>query len=242
LLYQSIDEARTCFPPSRLIDYAQFEEAVLCRYGDKIGDYIQIWNEQNNPSYWRHDPKYHRFACMARLAAEVAQGHGKKAVLGSIIPPYGDWIRLMRKYGVLELYDAVAIHAFPGTWDKMDWVGWRATAELVRGELDGQELWVTETGLSAVTLEDQSNEMQVHRESEQIAYFKMACDAPVERIFWHCAMDQALDHPTDNYLNRGTPCDPRAYYFGLVSREGRRKPLFRHWQSLTREACVGEAA
>jgi CDP-paratose 2-epimerase len=225
-------DAKTCYPPERPKDYASFCEEMILHYGSKLSHWYQLWNEPNNDAYFspRHDPDYRRFASIAHAAIDVFHAYGKKVVLGGIIPPYADWLRAMHRQGVVGRVDAVGIHAFPGTWDKIEWHGWESAIEPVRSMLSTQEVWITETGYSTVTLQDQSRQMQERREEEQVASFKEACIAPAAQVFWHSIHDQDLDHPTDNAITRGTCCDPRAYHFGLITREGRQKPLFEYWR------------
>lgn len=231
------DCAKSSYPPACSDDYAQFCVDMVRRYGREIGQWCQIWNEPNNDAYWcpRHDPDHGRFALLAHAAIDALASSGRRIVLGGIIPPYIEWLRTMRRFAVLQRVHAVGIHAFPGTWDKMEWPGWPAAVQMVRDVLpNNQEVWITETGFSTVTLDDQSPDIQRLREAEQIRWFEEACAAPAEQVFWHSVHDQDLEHPTDNALHRGTTCDPRAYYFGLVSREGAKKPLYQHWRTRMR--------
>lgn len=241
---QTLKDARTSFPPKRPEDYAAFCEEMIARYGNQFGDYLQIWNEPNNDAYWSftHDIDGGRFAEMAHLAIEAVHRKGKKVVLGGIIPPYKPWLKLMDRYDIILKADAIGIQAFPGTWDKMQWKGWPHAVQEVRdmlAHLAAQtknialpEVWITETGFSTVSLEDQGVAMQAVRETLQIDYFESLKTTGANRVFWYCAKDQDLDHPTDNVLNRlrAKTADPRAYYFGIIDRTGRKKPLYNHWK------------
>jgi CDP-paratose 2-epimerase len=235
---ESREDARTSFPPQRLQHYANFVYTVAARYGNKMSDWYQLGNEINNDAYWstRHDPEYKCFLGMVVRTITLLQARRTKIILTSLIPPYLEWLALPCVAPVLEHADAIGIHAFPGTWDKMEWHGWMHAIQLVRKAVRGKQVWVTETGFSTVTDYDQSDVIQRTRKAEQVERFNCARYAPAEQVFWYCALDQEEDHPTDNMLNRpnGT-CAPCAYHFGMVRRDGRTKPLYDY---LCQEASV----
>lgn len=221
---------QTNFPPDCLEDWTLFCRAMLERYAAATGDYWQLGNELNNDAYWsaKIDPSGEIAAAMLKPSIDLLHDFGKKVVLGGIIPPYIDWLWRMGRKGVLDGVDALGVHAFPGTWDKVQWAGWDAAIERVKPFLPrGVELWITETGFST---EAPTQRERSKRERMQIEYFEHVCRAPADRVFWYSAVNQAPDHPTDNQLNQGKRPDPRAYHFGIVMCSGTKKPLYHYWQ------------
>src|SRR3954453_7547946 len=81
----------------------------------------KIWNEPNNKSHWdlALDPDWTRFAQMAVLAAKAIRAvHPTLTrVLGGISPIDPAFIDLMKAAGVLDHFDAVAVHGFPLDWN-----------------------------------------------------------------------------------------------------------------------------
>jgi CDP-paratose 2-epimerase len=200
-------------PPRRTRDYADFVDQLIDGHGDLFG-HIELWNEPNNLNDWdwRADPGWERFAALVVDASYWAQQCGKKVVLGGMSPTDPNWLRLVAARGALEFVDVVGVHAFPGGWTT-GWDGWRAEIESVRAVLDGQEVWVTETGYS--TWRDD--------EPGQVAALADALDAPAERVYWYGAQDlQPTRAACDGYH-----VDPRHYHYGLVRSNGAPKLLAR---------------
>ena len=228
---------QTNLPPDRLTGFAAFCARMLQRYSGSTGSYWQIGNEPNNDAYWsqKADPDGALFAKMARPAIDVIHAYGKKVVLGGIIPPYQPWLRDMKREGVLPRVDAIGIHAFPGTWDKMEWKGWTHAIATARAFLDHprQEIWVTEAGFSTAPLHGaHDREARFALEKKQIDFFEDFCRASADKKFWYCAVNQDPEHETDNALNQGKPPDPRAYHFGITLLSGTHKLLFYRWKVL----------
>ncbi|HYE22572.1 MAG TPA: hypothetical protein VD998_03215 [Verrucomicrobiae bacterium] len=229
---QTREDARTNHAPEDLESYARFCEAIVTRYGSYLSEWYQVWNEPNNQAYWNQDidPEGVLFDVMANAALDVLQGAGRKIVLGGLIPPYPVWVEKHRD--LVHRSDALGIQAFPGTWDKMEWRGWQHAVNLVRNHLKpGQQIWITETGYSTVTLEDSSEELKRFREQSQILYLGDLMESTADRAYFYSLFDQQPTHLTDNAINKGTPPDPRAYHFGLIDWQGRKKPAFSHWQA-----------
>lgn len=230
----------TSYPPVRLADFADFTRTMIKRYGDAF-TWLQFWNEPNWNVYWNWsaDPEWKLFAEMVSGAMDVAKAFDKKIALGGLSPYDPEWVGAMAHYGILKHADALGIHAFPGTWDfepdrsrGREWKGLTAEVELVRKQLrkfrSRAEVWITETGYS--TYGEGSAERQ--REQNQIAYFEEVRACPADRVYWHTIVDQKETTPTDNELNANMAKDPRAYHFGIMTVDGRLKPLYLHWRGL----------
>jgi CDP-paratose 2-epimerase len=200
-------------PPRRTRDYADFIDQLIDGHGD-LFDHVELWNEPNNLNDWdwRADPGWERFAELVVDASYWARACGKKVVLGGMSPTDPSWLRSMAERGALQFVDVVGVHAFPGGWTTV-WEGWDAEIASVRAVLDGQDVWVTETGYS--TWRDD--------EPGQVAALAAALDAPVERVYWYAAQDLRPDRAACD----GYHVDPRHYHFGLVRANGAPKLLGR---------------
>src|SRR5687768_10334998 len=84
---------------------------------------VMIWNEPNNKAHWDFelDPEWRIFARMACQAAQAIEAENPKLprILGGISPIDPNFVSNMRRLGVLDHVDIVAVHAFPLTWS--DW-------------------------------------------------------------------------------------------------------------------------
>jgi CDP-paratose 2-epimerase len=233
----SIAAGSTCAsPPRRLQDYADFIGQVIDEYGGHF-ESVELWNEPNNRLKWdfpRFDPSWRLFGAMVREAALVARARGKPAVLGGMIPVDPHWLELMRRYGVLDTVDAVAIHGFPDMWwpDRPNWdwyAHWHGWTEKIRSVADpsGLPVWITETGLATW---DMRNSV-AGRFQLQARRLEVAAQAPAERVYWYSLVDL---HPARDAIE-GFHVDENEYHLGLSTWKGVPKPAWRRMRQLLRE-------
>jgi CDP-paratose 2-epimerase len=238
----SISENGRCSgPPRRLRDYADFIWLAIQRWGDLFGD-LELWNEPNNRLKWDFrncDPRWEKFGEMIVDAGNTARMEGKRTVLGGMIPVDPHWLDLMRRYGVLDHIDVVAIHGLPGMWwpdhPNWDWYshwkGWPQKIDAIRKGSGTKPVWITETGLATWNL----NEHRVDREEMQVRALNDAAAAPSERVYWYCLAD--LD--PEREAIEGFHVDENEYHLGLVTRDGRRKPA---WLAMKELLELGDTA
>lgn len=215
-------------PPRRLEDYADFIEELIAEYGDAFSC-VELWNEPNNRYKWdfrRYDPDWSKFGAMVSQAGAAARALGKPSVLGGMMPVDHHWLSLMKRYGVLDAVDAVAIHSFPGMWWSnypnwdwyREWHGWDARLDLIGAYTEGKPVWITETGLATWDLENDKparHELQCQR-------LQKAAAAPAERMYWYSLID--LD-PRRSAIE-GFHVDENEYHLGLVTYDGGKKPAW----------------
>ncbi|MEX2615509.1 MAG: NAD-dependent epimerase/dehydratase family protein [Alphaproteobacteria bacterium] len=204
---------RTSGPPRRPLDYADFIDLVLDRYGQYF-EWIELWNEPNNLNDWdwRADPDWNIYCQMIGAAAHWAQQRGWKTLLGGPCPTDLNWLKTIGERGVLAKCDAIGLHGFPGTWESAEtlWQPWREQVTAVRAllqDLDIQaEIWLTEVGYSSW-----------RNDPAPYAHcFLDAMEAPVTRVYWYMLEDIHPAVPTQD----GLRFDPRHYHFGLYDADG----------------------
>src|SRR5215217_5702507 len=124
---------KTSAPPGNLKSYADFLDVLITKFG-KFFDWIELWNEPNDPRKWdaELDPYWIKFSEMIGNAAYWAQHRGKKTVLGGMRPIDPNWLRLMGERELLKHIDAVGVHAFPGIYEAQQWEGWKPAVDRVR--------------------------------------------------------------------------------------------------------------
>ncbi|NKC30536.1 NAD-dependent epimerase/dehydratase family protein [Falsiroseomonas selenitidurans] len=207
-------------PPRRLLDYADFVDHALTRYGRHFRA-VELWNEPNNllDWDWREDPDWSLFCEMVGAAAHWARRRGFTTVLGGPCPFDAHWLRLMGERGVLAEIDALGLHGFPGTWDseRGSWNGWPALIGAARGILDAHNpqaaIWITEAGYATWR----------NDEAAQARSFLDALAAPAARLYWYGWQDI----PDSVAVQEGLRFDQRHYHMGVVDAEGHPKLLAR---------------
>ena len=118
----------TASPPRWAPAYSEFVVQVLLRF-EHLFEYIEFWNEPNCLSEWDWtlDPDWSIFCEMVGPAAHTARRRGLKVVLGGMTPPDPAWLELMCRRGLIDRVDAVGIHGFPGTWERIGRAGTRTS-------------------------------------------------------------------------------------------------------------------
>ncbi|MCP3395417.1 beta-xylosidase [Bradyrhizobium sp. CCGB12] len=117
----------------------------------------KIWNEPNNKSHWdiAIDPDWRQFASLAIAACRAIRGArpALQRVLGGISPIDPSFIRNMQAQGVLDDFDAVAVHGFPLDWNLWKIDEWPAKIEEIKA-VTRLPVWVTEVGVSSFGAEE----------------------------------------------------------------------------------------
>jgi beta-xylosidase len=181
---------------------------------------VKIWNEPNNLSHWdfQMDPEWKEFTEMASLAAQAirAQNPNLQLVLGGISPIDTNFLKLLRGYGLLNLFDAVAIHGFPLDWNHWQIQEWPKRIAEVKAVVD-QPVWVTEVGVSSFG----ADEVQVFGLKRTIELLRGL--AP--RIHWYSLLDLPPTWPaTTRHKESEGSSYYRHFYMGLIRADGTPKP------------------
>lgn len=186
---------------------------------------IKIWNEPNNLSHWDFtiDPEWKEFSEMARLAAISIRSVAPtvKIILGGISPIDPQFISLLASYGLMEYYDAVAIHGFPLDWNHWKIDEWPKKVKEIKN-ICKLPIWVTEVGASSFGAE----EVQVFglkRTNELLMNL-------VPNIFWYSLLDLP---PTWEATTRHRESEGSAYYrhfyMGLIDANGKPKQAIKYF-------------
>src|SRR5690348_15118446 len=90
------------------------------RQGGLMIEAAMLWNEPNNKSHWdpELDPEWSLYAetVIKGSRAIAAVNPDVKKVLGGISPIDPHFITRLRRHGVLDEVDVVAVHGFPLDW------------------------------------------------------------------------------------------------------------------------------
>jgi beta-xylosidase len=123
---------------------------------------------------------------MVTLAADAvaAERPGLTRVLGGISPIDPDFLGTLKRQGVLDHVDAVAVHGFPMDWNPWSVHEWPDRLAEVR-TVTGLPLWVTEVGVSSFGCEE-VQAFGVRRTAELLG-------GRAARIHWYSLFDLPRD-------------------------------------------------
>jgi beta-xylosidase len=190
---------------------------------------IMLWNEPNNLSHWDFelDPNWERYADMVRQASQAVRAENSRVlrVLGGISPIDPGFIRNMKRQGVLEHVDVVAVHGFPLDWNHWQIHEWPTRLAEIEAEVS-VPVWVTEVGVSTFGAEE-VQEFGLRRTAELL-------DKRVERIHWYSLFDlpRAWGATTRHREAEGSSYY-RHFYMGLLREDGTPKLAYRYFPEYT---------
>jgi beta-xylosidase len=177
---------------------------------------VVLWNEPNNLSHWNFhlDPGWERFADMVKRSSRAIRRLNPHLpiVLGGVSSCDCDFLRTMRRHGVMEAVDAVGVHGFPLDWNHWsidEWPDRIAEAQ----EISGLPVWVTEVGASSFG-------------AEEVAAFGLSRTIPLlrgraERIHWYSLFDLPPSWPAETRHKEAEGSSYyRHYYMGLLRHDG----------------------
>jgi beta-xylosidase len=112
---------------------------------------VMFWNEPNNKSHWAFeiDPEWRLFGDLVkRASAAVADVNPRVLrVLGGMSPIDPNWTLNMKRQGVLERLDAIAVHGFPLDWNHWALNDWPTRLQEIKA-VTALPVWVSEVGVS----------------------------------------------------------------------------------------------
>jgi beta-xylosidase len=181
---------------------------------------FKIWNEPNNLSHWDFhlDPKWVEFAQLAEIGAREIRAirPDLPIILGGISPIDPLFINLMKSYGLLTHFDAVAVHGFPLDWNHWKLEDWPVKIAEIQAVTE-LPIWVTEVGVSTFGAE----EVQVFGLKRTTELLK----GLVSRIYWYSLLDLPPSwQATTRHKESEGSSYYRHYYMGLLRADGTPKP------------------
>src|SRR5436190_12268198 len=120
-------------------------------------DSVMFWNEPNNKSHWDFevDPDWKLFAEMVNLASEAVNAENPRLtkVLGGMSPIDPAFVDNLRRKGVLDRMDAIAVHGFPLDWNHWQINDWPEKLKEIQAGTT-LPVWVSEVGISTFGAEE----------------------------------------------------------------------------------------
>ena len=130
-------------------EYASFVSATVSHYGMRI-PVIEIWNEQNIPSFWRDpDPKRYVQLLRAVYKAAKAANPNVRVAMGGLAGWALPFLESLYKEGLKDCCDIVNVHpyAYPNAPEQSFQREFAKLRELMAKEGDsGKPVWFTEVG------------------------------------------------------------------------------------------------
>ncbi|WP_431857743.1 beta-xylosidase [Azospirillum sp.] len=190
---------------------------------------VMLWNEPNNKSHWDFpiDPEWVQFAEMIKCAADAIREANPDLpqVLGGISPIDPAFIENMKRQGVLDKLDAVAVHGFPLDWNHWQLKDWPDKLKEIQAVTD-LPLWVSEVGVSTFGAE----EVQVFGVQRTAELLK----GRAPRVHWYSLFDLPRAWPaTTRHKEAEGSSYYRHFYMGLIREDGTPKPALDEFRKHT---------
>jgi beta-xylosidase len=190
---------------------------------------VMLWNEPNNKSHWdfESDPGWRVYAEMVKAAAEAVAAENPRLtrVLGGISPIDPAFIENMKRQGVLERVDAVAVHGFPLDWNHWQIHEWPEKIESIRA-VTPLPIWISEVGVSTFGAEE-VQEFGLRRTAELLC-------GRVPRVHWYSLFDLPRTWPaTTRHREAEGSAYYRHFYMGLLREDGSPKLALDHFREYT---------
>ncbi|MDW8147521.1 MAG: glycosyl hydrolase [Roseiflexaceae bacterium] len=174
--------------------FAAFAAAVAQRYRNYIFHW-EIWNEPDNPLFWKPAPDPVAYATLLRLAATAIRLVNPQAtiLIGGIYSFEPSFLRQVAAADAWESFDILAIHPYvsPSAPEIGNLVAGVEAARSVAEQYGARPIWVTEIGWSSghgdrdaaglVNEQDQANFL--------VRATLLLWRAGVEKIFWYTLKD-----------------------------------------------------
>jgi hypothetical protein len=211
--------------------FAAFAQVVAVRYSRYVTHW-EIWNEPDNPLFWRPAPDPVAYAQMLSLtgAAIHSAVPGAKVVLGGVNPFDLHFLRGVAESGAWGSFDILGIHPYvdPGSPESGNLVAAADGVSALGQQYGERPIWVTEVGWRSrfrpgTPRAELSDEIQANF---LVRATVLLWRAGIERIFWYNLKD---DPDGDSYglLSFGAG---RADYSAA-----RLKPSYAAFETLSRQ-------
>jgi beta-xylosidase len=197
-------------------------------------DSVMLWNEPNNKSHWDFeiDPEWEVFSRMVTDASQAIKAVSPRLtrVLGGMSPIDPGYVNLLKKQGVLDHVDVVAVHGFPLDWNHWQIHEWPDRIKLIEDMVE-HPVWVTEVGVSTFGAEE-VQEFGLRRTAELLK-------GRVPRVHWYSLFDLPKAWPaTTRHREAEGSSYYRHFYMGLIREDGTPKASCRQLAEHTPEIGV----
>lgn len=193
-----------------------------------------FWNEPNNKSHWDFeiDPDWNKFAEMVKLASDAVHDVNSNLtqVLGGISPIDPSFIENMKRKGVLDKVDVVALHGFPLDWNHWSIHEWPQKISEIE-EVTELPIWISEAGASSFGAEE-VQEFGLQASAELLI-------GRVPRIHWYSLYDLPKAWPaTTRHREAEGSSYYRHFHMGLLDEHGSPKRALREFAKHTPEMGI----
>jgi hypothetical protein len=211
------DPSAHAYPPKDLATYARFVRECVARYKDQIKVW-EVWNEPNIGFLNGSIADYANMVKTASVAAKQVDPECRIAIGCAGVD--NDYLQRLYEFGCGPFFDVMSVH--PYQWGKELNANWmREKLEGCRtlmnryGDAD-KEIWITEQGwsLSEGVTADEQADLLIQAMTTALSQRERL---KLEKYFWFCVKDW------------GTPS------FGLFDVDGKPKPAFTAYQTVTTE-------
>ena len=187
-----------------------------------------LWNEPNNKSHWdpELDPDWSRFAQMVNLAADAIASVNPAVIrmVGGMSPIDPAFLERLKRMGVLDRVNAVAVHGFPLDWNLWQLSDWPAKIAEMRQFTD-LPIWVTEVGVSSFG-DEEVQAWGLRRTAELL-------QGKADRIHWYSLYDLPRTwEATTRHKEAEGSSYYRHFYMGLLREDGTAKPSLKEFEKL----------
>ena len=229
-------------PPTSVQDYASFFGELTARYGTQVAAY-EVWNEEDESSFWKPGPDAARYAAMLKAAYAAGKRGDANAniVLGPLTGNNYPFLEQLYANGVKGSFDGVAVHTDTACLDRgpdafyrengrlarFTFLGYREVRASMLAQGDDKPIWMSELGWSSTggaanscsrgTFANQKPDGVSEADQARFltqAYGCLAQDPYVVAADWFTFRDTANLSPDE--LN----------HYGLIRANGQKKPSY----------------
>jgi polysaccharide biosynthesis protein PslG len=213
--------------------FAAFASAVVQRYSRSI-QHWEIWNEPDNPLFWKPKPDAAAYAELLRLSSEAIRRADSQAqiLIGGINPYNTEFLSGVAAAGVWSSFDILSLHPYvdPATPESGNLLASTDAVATLAARLGEKPIWVTEIGWASGSSDrDPAGTANEQTQANNLVRaLLLLWRAGAERIFWY-----ALKDDTNNPYGLVALGTGSADYSVL-------KPAFNAFRTLNRQLARAE--
>lgn len=174
--------------------FATFAQTVVARYGRYIHHW-EIWNEPDNPLFWRPTPNPEHYALLlTRAAAAIRQSEPTATIVSGGINPYDtDFLRRVAESGAWKSFDVIAIHPYidPTTPEDGNIIAAADGVQTLASQLGDKPIWVTEIGWASGPSDHDPKGVgdEQTQANNLVRALLLLWRSGIERTFWYTLKD-----------------------------------------------------